>query len=101
MRHPDLEQTAYVLEGQAIGEIGCKKYHVRAGDLLYFPARVFDSIKMLSERIVIYSPPYGENPAKLIKNREYGSITAGGSQNAGSEQPEPAKWWPGSECPLK
>ena len=43
------------------------------GDLLYFPARVFDSIKVLSGRIkllVIYSPTYGEDPAKLIKNRE-------------------------------
>jgi hypothetical protein len=43
------------------------------GDLLYFPARVFDSIKVLSGRIkllVIDSPHYGEDPAKLIKSRE-------------------------------
>jgi len=70
--HPDLEQTAYILEGEAIAEIGGKEHHVRAGDLLYFPARVFHSIKVLSERVkllVIYSPPYGETPAKLIKSR--------------------------------
>jgi hypothetical protein len=47
--------------------------NIRAGDLLYFLARVFDSIKVLSERVkllVIYSPPCGEDPAKLIKSRE-------------------------------
>jgi hypothetical protein len=33
---------------------------------------VFHSIRVTSERIkllVIYSPPYGEDPAKLIKKR--------------------------------
>jgi Mannose-6-phosphate isomerase len=71
--HPDLDQTAYILEDEAIAEIGGEEHHVRGGDLLYFPARVFHSIKVLSERVkplVIYSPPYGENPAKLIKSRE-------------------------------
>jgi quercetin dioxygenase-like cupin family protein len=92
--HPDLEQTAYIPEGEAIVEIGSKEHHVRAGDLLYFPARVFDSIKVLSERVkllVIYSPPYGENPAKLIKSREYGSITGGGCRLGGSRQGGPVR----------
>ncbi len=69
--HPDLEQAAYILEGEAVAEIDGKEHHVRAGDLLFFPARVFHSIKVLSERVkllVIYSPPYGEDPAKLIKS---------------------------------
>jgi len=71
--HPDLEQATYILEGEAVAEIDGKEHHVRAGDLLYFPAHVFHSIKVLSERLkllVIYSPPYGEDPAKLIKSRE-------------------------------
>ncbi len=68
--HPDLEQATYVLEGEAMAEIDGKQYHVRAGDLLYYPPHVFHSIKVLSERIkllVIYAPPYGEDPDKLIR----------------------------------
>jgi mannose-6-phosphate isomerase-like protein (cupin superfamily) len=46
-------------------------HHVKQGDMMFFPARVFHSIKVLTERIkllVIYSPPYGEDPEKLIRS---------------------------------
>ena len=69
--HPDLEQAVYILEGEAIAGIDGVDHHVRAGDLMFFPAQVFHSIKVLTERIkllVIYSPPYGEDPAKLIRS---------------------------------
>ena len=69
--HPDLEQATYILEGEAVAEIDGKEHHVRAGDMLYYPPHVFHSIKVTSERIkllVIYSPPYGEDPARLIKS---------------------------------
>ena len=68
--HPDLEQAVYVLEGEAMAGIDGVDHHVRPGDLLFFPARVYHSIKVLTERIkllVIYSPPYGEDPDKLIR----------------------------------
>ncbi len=68
--HPDLEQAVYILEGEAIAGIDGVDHHVRAGDLMFFPARVFHSIKVLTERIkllVIYSPPYDEDPAKVIR----------------------------------
>jgi quercetin dioxygenase-like cupin family protein len=71
--HPDLEQAAYVLEGEALAEIDGVEHRVKAGDLLYFPARVFHSIQVLSERLkllVIYAPPYGEAPEKLIRQRD-------------------------------
>ena len=45
-------------------------HHVKPGDMMFFPAQVFHSIKVLTERIkllVIYSPPYGEDPAKVIR----------------------------------
>ncbi len=67
--HPDLEQAVYILEGEAIAGIDGVDHHVRAGDMMFFPARVFHSIKVLSEKIkllVIYSPPYGESPDKVI-----------------------------------
>jgi quercetin dioxygenase-like cupin family protein len=71
--HPDLEQAVYILEGEAIAGIDGVDHHVRAGDLMFFPARVFHSIKVLTERIkllVIYSPPYDEDPAKVIPQRD-------------------------------
>jgi quercetin dioxygenase-like cupin family protein len=67
--HPDLEQAVYIIEGEAMAGIDGVDHHVRAGDMMFFPANVFHSIKVLTERIkmlVIYSPPYGEDPAKVI-----------------------------------
>ena len=78
--HPDMEQAVYVLEGEAIAGIDGVDHHVRAGDLLFFPARVFHSIKVLTERIkllVIYSPPYGEDPAKVIRSQDAHSSASG------------------------
>jgi quercetin dioxygenase-like cupin family protein len=69
--HPDLEQAVYVLEGEAIAGIDGVDHHVHAGDMMFFPARVFHSIKVLTERIkllVIYSPPYDEDPTKVIRS---------------------------------
>ena len=37
--------------------------------MMFFPAKVFHDIRVLTERIkmlVIYSPPYGEDPAKVM-----------------------------------
>lgn len=68
--HPDLEQAVYILEGEAIAGIDGVDHQVGPGDMLFFPPRVFHSIKVLSERIrllVIYAPPYGEDPAKVIR----------------------------------
>jgi quercetin dioxygenase-like cupin family protein len=70
--HPDLEQAVYILEGEAIAGIDGIDHHVRAGDMMFFPANVFHSIKVLTDRVkllVIYSPPYGEDPAKVIRTR--------------------------------
>jgi quercetin dioxygenase-like cupin family protein len=67
--HPDLEQAVYILEGEAIAGIDGVDHHVRAGDMMFFPAKVFHSINVLTERIkllVIYSPPFGEDPAKVM-----------------------------------
>ena len=67
---PTSSKPPTFLKAKAIAEIDGKEHHVRAGDMLYYPPHVFHSIKVTSERIkllVIYSPPYGEDPAKLIK----------------------------------
>jgi quercetin dioxygenase-like cupin family protein len=70
--HPDTEQAVYILEGEAIVGIDGADHHVRQGDMIFLPAKVFHAFKALSERLkvlVIYSPPYGEDPAKLIRGQ--------------------------------
>jgi quercetin dioxygenase-like cupin family protein len=67
--HPGLEQATYVIEGEATVEVDGITHQVKGGDLLFFPAHVFHDIQVVSERIkllVIYAPPYGENPAQVI-----------------------------------
>jgi quercetin dioxygenase-like cupin family protein len=69
--HPDLEQATYVIEGEATVEVDGEVHSVKTGDLLFFPAKVFHDIQVISERIkllVIYAPPYGEAPEKVIKS---------------------------------
>jgi quercetin dioxygenase-like cupin family protein len=68
--HPGMEQAAYVIEGEATAEIDGVRHHISTGDLMFFPAGVFHDIQVISERIkllVIYSPPYGEAPEKVIR----------------------------------
>jgi quercetin dioxygenase-like cupin family protein len=65
-----MEQATYVLEGEATAEIDGVTHHVKAGDLLFFPAGVFHDLRVISDRIrllVIYAPPYGEDPKKVIR----------------------------------
>lgn len=68
--HPTLEQAAYVLEGEGVVTIDGVEEEVRAGDLMFFPESVYHALRVTSERIkllVIYAPPYGENPALVVK----------------------------------
>ena len=68
--HPALEQAVYVLEGTALAGIDGVEQEVRAGDVMFFPAGVFHSLKVTSPKVrllVIYAPPYGEDPSKVIR----------------------------------
>jgi quercetin dioxygenase-like cupin family protein len=65
-----MEQATYVIDGEATVEVDGVKHHVSKGDLLFFSSRVFHDIQVISERIkllVIFAPPYGEAPEKVIK----------------------------------
>ena len=67
--HPGMEQAQYFIEGEAEVVIDGKVYQARAGDVCFFPAGVFHSVRVTSERmkvLIIYSPPYAENPSKTI-----------------------------------
>jgi uncharacterized RmlC-like cupin family protein len=68
--HPGIEQACYMLEGRArieIGEGADKTVdEIGPGDSCFFPADVMHVLTVISEQpariLVIYSPPYGENP---------------------------------------
>ena len=67
--HPGMEQATYVIEGEATVEVEGEVHRVTAGDLLFFPADVFHEVNVVSDRLkllVIYSPPYGEDPKKVV-----------------------------------
>ncbi len=66
--HPGMEQAQYFLEGEAEVVVDGETYQVRAGDLCFFPAEVFHSVRVTSERmkvLIIYSPPFAESPDKV------------------------------------
>lgn len=68
--HPGMEQAQYFLEGTARVEIEGEAHDVGPGDMCFFPEGVFHSITVTSERmkvLVIYAPPYAENPARVVR----------------------------------
>ena len=68
--HPGVEQVCYLLEGSARAEVGGDAFDMVAGDACFFPADQFHVFTVTSERparvLVIYSPPYGEDPARRV-----------------------------------
>ena len=68
--HPGMEQAQYFLEGEAEVIVDGVAYQARAGDLCFFPADVFHSVRVTSERmkvLIIYSPPFAESPDKVVR----------------------------------
>ena len=65
--HPGIEQVCYLLEGTAQVEVGGEKFEMRPGEACFFPPDTMHLVTVTSERariLVIYSPPYGEDPSK-------------------------------------
>jgi quercetin dioxygenase-like cupin family protein len=70
--HPGIEQVCYLLEGSAHVEVGGEKFEMAKGEACFFPADAPHVFLVTSERarvMVIYSPPYGEDPAKARKEK--------------------------------
>jgi quercetin dioxygenase-like cupin family protein len=69
--HPGIEQVCYLLEGTAIAEVDGQRREMVPGDCCFFPADVPHVFTATSDTpvkvMVIYSPPYGEDPAKVIR----------------------------------
>jgi quercetin dioxygenase-like cupin family protein len=69
--HPGIEQVCYLLEGSALAEVNGERCELGPGDACFFPADAMHVFTVTSERpakvLVIYSPPYGESPDKVIR----------------------------------
>lgn len=69
--HPGIEQVCYLLEGSAIVEVEGERGVMEAGDCCFFPADKKHVFTVTSETparlVVIYSPPYEEDPQRVIR----------------------------------
>ena len=67
--HPGIEQVCYMLEGRARVEVGGQSREIGPGEACFFPAdekHVFTATSDEVKVLVIYAPPYGENPKNAI-----------------------------------
>jgi mannose-6-phosphate isomerase-like protein (cupin superfamily) len=69
--HPGIEQVCYLLEGRAIAEVGGERCEMGPGDCCFFPPDMPHVFTVTGDRpvkvLVIYSPPYEENPARVVR----------------------------------
>ncbi|WP_431857805.1 cupin domain-containing protein [Azospirillum sp.] len=69
--HPGLEQVCYVLSGRINVKVGGQEAELTAGDCCFFPAEEPHVVVALGESpaelLVVYAPPYEENPDRVIR----------------------------------
>ena len=68
--HPGIEQVCYLLEGEAHVEVAGEKFEMKPGEACFFPAETKHLFIATSPRVkvmVIYAPPYLENPGSVRK----------------------------------
>lgn len=69
--HPGIEQVVYMISGAADVELDGEKGSMQAGDCCFFPPDKKHIFTVTSKEpariIVIYSPPYEENPERVIR----------------------------------
>ena len=66
--HPGIEQVCYLLEGTAHVEVAGESFEMKAGEACFFPAdekHVFQATSEKVKVLVIYAPPYGEDPKNV------------------------------------
>jgi quercetin dioxygenase-like cupin family protein len=68
--HPHLEQCAYMIEGTGESQAEGRVEAMETGTWSYVPAGAFHAFRVTSDLpgrvLVVYAPPYGENPAQTI-----------------------------------
>jgi quercetin dioxygenase-like cupin family protein len=68
--HPGVEQACFLLEGTAHVEVGDDTFEIAAGEACFFPPdtqHVFLATSPTVRVLVVYSPPYEENPERVIR----------------------------------
>jgi mannose-6-phosphate isomerase-like protein (cupin superfamily) len=69
--HPGIEQVCYLLEGRARAEVNGEACELGPGDCCFFPANARHVFTVTSDEpvkvLVIYSPPYEENPQRAVR----------------------------------
>jgi mannose-6-phosphate isomerase-like protein (cupin superfamily) len=69
--HPGIEQVCYMLQGRARAEVGGESCELGPGDCCFFPADTPHVFTVVSDEparvLVIYSPPYEENPNRAVR----------------------------------
>ena len=69
--HPDLDQVIYMLSGTARAEIDGQSREMGPGDAAFFPKGMPHIFTVTGDRpakvLVIYTPPYMENPAQAFR----------------------------------
>ncbi|TAL90379.1 MAG: cupin domain-containing protein [Candidimonas sp.] len=69
--HPGIEQVCYLLSGSALVECDGEHGELQPGDCCYFAADKKHVFTVTSDEparvLVIYSPPYEENPARVLR----------------------------------
>ena len=69
--HPGIEQVCYMLEGRARATVGGASCEIGPGECCFFPADAPHSFEVVSDEpvkvLVIYAPPYGEDPTKVVR----------------------------------
>ncbi|HSH06396.1 MAG TPA: cupin domain-containing protein [Burkholderiales bacterium] len=67
--HPGIEQVCYLLEGTAHVEVAGEAFDMAPGEACFFPPdapHVFTVTSARAKVMVIYAPPYEENPARRV-----------------------------------
>ena len=69
--HPGIEQVCYLLEGSARAQVAEQVMELGPGDCCFFPANKPHAFTVTSDEpakvLVIYAPPYGEVPERVIR----------------------------------
>lgn len=72
--HRGIEQVCYLLSGTAVATVDGQELQLRAGDACYFPADMMHTFTVTSDEpahvLVVYTPPYGEDPQKTYAQTE-------------------------------
>jgi len=69
--HTPVSNRSAICQGTATAQVGDESFDMQAGDTCFFPADVMHVFTVTSDTpvklLVIYAPPYGESPDKVIR----------------------------------